>query len=670
VDKPKLRLNLHLEHTDGTETVVVSDGSWKWADGEITCSGIVREDIDRRRARKGWDQAGYEESGWRPVAVVNGPAGRLAQQKEPPCKIVQEIHPVAMHYDPQSKTSTFNFGREFNGWVRFRTSGPEGTSISITTIPTVSLPRTSHFILAGTGGDEIYEPRFFHAGMRRVAIKGTARPPTLEDLTGCLVSMGWPPSGSFRCSDDVGNWLNDATRRTVVAYTTFLPNDPVREWKAWTQDIENMFWSTAYLFDSQTMYERWQWDMVETQRADGSCPNVTPGAYFDGYNSPWWGGCVVWLPWQWYQCYGDDSLLKDSYPAMKRYVDYLGRASTIPGEYAGRITADGLQDWGLADWCPIEETPRVLINTPAYYLYAKIVSRTAERLGQSEDARRYADVAEKVREALNRRFLDPATGIYGPPGATARIGYPIPPVGGRVPHEIWWKGDRPCTQAGQALPLALGLVPEEHRPAVKKALLREIAAHRNRLSTGFVSTPYLLEVLADLAPEIGWAMTSAQDYPSWYGMSAGSDQDLLKETWAGGQALMPSLGGNIASWHAQALGGIRSDPAGPGFQKMIIKPNGGGDLHWVASSYDSVHGRIVSNWRRRDGQLVIEVTIPANATATVFVPAKDAAGVTESGKSAAQAEGVKFLRMQNNAAVYAVGSGTYRFQSTLPETVK
>jgi alpha-L-rhamnosidase len=211
------------------------------------------------------------------------------------------------------------------------------------------------------------------------------------------------------------------------------------------------------------------------------------------------------------------------------------------------------------------------------------------------------------------------------------------------------------------------MVPTEHRPAVQKALWREIAAHRNRVSTGFVSTPYLLEVLADLAPELGWAMTSAQDYPSWYGMTAGSDQDLLKETWAGGQALMPSLGGNIASWHAQVLGGVRPDPAGPGFKQIIIKPNIVGNLHWAKSHYDSVHGRIISHWRKRGDQLLMDVTIPANTTATVFVPAKQAAGVTESGQPAAQAEGVKFQRMDNNAAVYAVGSGTYRFHSVLPE---
>lgn len=665
VDQPKLRLNLHLEHTDGTQTAVVSDANWQWSDGEIVASSIVQEDIDRRRARPGWNQPGFDASGWRPVAIVKGPEGRLVHQKEAPCRIVEEIRPVSVQHDPQKKTSTFEFGREFCGWVRFKTAGPAGTTISITTIPTVALPRTSRFTLAGTGSDEVYEPRFFYAGMRQVIVTGAAREPTIEDLTGCLVSMSWSPSGAFRCSDGLANWLNDATRRTAVAYTTFLPNDPVREWKAWMQDPQNMLWSSAYLFDSQTMYERWQYDILDGQRPDGSSPNVAPGAYFDAYNSPWWGGCLVWVPWQWFQYYGDDALLRECYPAMKRYVDFLGRASAVTGEYAGRITDDGLQDWGLADWCAIEETLRPIVNTPAYYHYLTIVSRTAERMGEDADARRYADLAERVRAAFNREFLDPVTGIYGRPGTTPQNGFPITPVGGRVPHEVWWTGDRPCTQAGQVLPMALEMVPAEALPAAKQALLREIVAHRTRLSTGFISTCYLLALLADAAPETGWAMTSAQDYPSWYSMTAGSDQDLLKETWAGGQALMPSLG-NLAAWHAQGLAGLRPDPAGPGFKRILIKPNVVGDLHWVESHYDSVHGRIVSDWRRRDDRFLLDVTIPPNATATVHVPTRDAASVTESGQPAAQAEGVRFLRAENRAAIFAVESGTYRFESVLP----
>ena len=335
---------------------------------------------------------------------------------------------------------------------------------------------------------------------------------------------------------------------------------------------------------------------------------------------------------------------------MKRYVDYLGT-----------VSKNGLQDWGLADWLPVEETPRAIINTPAHFLYAQIVSRTAELLGKPDDARQYALIAENVRTTFNQKFLDPATGIYGQPGWKPKFGNWKPPVPLEKLHEIWWTGDRPCTQASQALPLALGMVPPENREAVEKALLRELAAHHNHLSTGFVSTPYLLQVLADLAPDAGWAMASARDFPSWYSMTRGSDNDLMKETWAGGQALMPSLGGNIAAWHAEALAGIR--PAAPGFKKILIKPAIVGNLIWLKAHHDSPYGRIAIHWKREAKMLAMDVTIPANTTAMVYVPTKDVESVTESEKTVKQAEGVKFLRMEGHDAVFEIGGGQYRFQS-------
>jgi alpha-L-rhamnosidase len=633
VDKPKLLLDLHLRHPDGSETVVVSDENWKWSEGEITRSWIAQEDIDRRQTARNW----------RPVALVTGPTGRLVNQREPFNRIVEEVRPVGMKFDAQKKSCVWDFGREINGWVHFRAAGPAGAELKISTIPTEPRRRTSRFILTGTGDKELYEPRFFHAGMQRVEVTGLLSKPATNDLVGCRVSSMYTPSGSFRCSDELQNWLNDATRRTVVSYTTFLPNDPVREWKAWTEDIENMFRSAVYLFDAQTMYERWQHDLIDGQAADGNCPNIAPGPGFDAYNSPWWGGCVVWLPWHSYLYYGDATLLRESYPAMKRYVDFLDH-----------VSKDGLQDWGLADWLPVEETPRPIINTPAHYLYAQIVSRAAELLSHPDDARHYTEIAENVRAAFNRAFLDPATGIYGQRGWRVRSGNWKPPVPLDQTHEVWWTGDRPCTQAGQALPLALGMVPEESRTAVEKALLRELAAHRNRVATGFVATPYLLQVLADLAPDIGWAMTAARDFPSWHSMTRGSGNDLMKETWAGGMALMPSLGGNIAAWHTEALAGIRPDSDGPGFKKIIIKPAVAGDLKWVKAHHDSPYGRIVSNWQREAGKFTLDVIIPANTTATVYVPGKNA-----------QADNAKFLRVENGEAVYGVSSGTYQFRSSL-----
>jgi alpha-L-rhamnosidase len=667
VDMPKLLFNLHLQHSDGTETVVVSDASWKWSLGEITRSWIVQEDIDLRQQARDW----------KPVAEVKGPEGRLVCQKEPPNRIVNEARPVSFNYDAAKKSVTWDFGREINGWLRFRASGPAGTKLTITTMAVGKdgggapgfPPRSSTFILGAVEGPQTYEPRFFHGGLRHVTVTGLAEAPKQGDLTACEISSLYTPSGDFTCSDERLTWLHDCVRRTMVAYTTFLPNDPVREWKAWTQDIQSMFWSAVYLFDSRAMYQRWEYDFLDTQDVAGNFPNVTPGPEFDAYNSPWWGGCGVWLPWEWHQYYGDDTLLREAYPAMKRYVDYLDT-----------VAQDGLQQWGLLDWLPIEETPAALINTPAHVLFADIVSRTAMMLGKSEEAQQYAATAARLRQTLNRKLLDPSTGIYGQPGWEVVRGNWVPPKPLEELHSCWWTGDRPCTQAGQALAVAMNIPPKEVRGQVEQALLKEIEAHHGRLSTGFVSTPYLLRVLRDLAPEAGWKMTTTDEFPSWLSMTRGSGSDVMKETWAGGQALMPSLGGNIAAWNMESLAGIRPDPNAPGFKNAIIKPAVVGDLQWVTAHHDSPYGRIVSNWKKDGDKLTMEVTIPPNTIATVYVPvsakpsedgpAKDAAGVTESGKPVAKAEGVKFLRMENGAAVYEVGSGTYQFQSALTKTAK
>jgi hypothetical protein len=415
--------------------------------------------------------------------------------------------------------------------------------------------------------------------------------------------------------------------------------------------------------------------MMNDQRADGNVPNISPGPFFDDYNSPWWGGCVVWLPWNLYQYYGNESFLKESYSAMKSYVDFLSsqtkyfqKAHVPPlkpyyAEYLSSKTKDGLQNWGLADWCPIEETPRPLINTPSYYLYVTIVSKAALLLGKEVESELYANLALKIKTTFNDTYLDKQTGIYGDPDWQVTSGYPSSALNGMVPHKIWWTGDRVPTQAGQALALATGLVPENERASAEKALIKEVEAHGNHLSTGFCSTPYLLKVLADVATELGWEMTTKQDYPSWYSNTIGSDNYLMKEMWHGGQVLMPSLAGNIAGWIYESIAGIR--PEAPGFKKIVIKPNFAGNLHWVNASYNSVYGTIVCNWKKRENQVVMNVTIPVNTTAIVYVPTANKESIKENNQTLSQSKNVSFIRMENGNAVLLVGSGQYMFTSKL-----
>jgi alpha-L-rhamnosidase len=258
-------------------------------------------------------------------------------------------------------------------------------------------------------------------------------------------------------------------------------------------------------------------------------------------------------------------------------------------------------------------------------------------LGKTDESAAYSKLAEEVRDGFCRRFLDPQTGQVGA---------------------------NPDSQTAQVLPLYLGMIPQDKKQQVLDRLVANIHERKDHLSTGFIGTLHLLLGLPELGQEeLTHTIVMQQDFPGWNTLVKNGVQ---METWEGGQVQMPSLGGPIGAYLYQVLGGIRPDPDGPGFKRITIKPAIVGDLTWVKSHYDSIQGKIVSNWNRAGADLTMDVTIPPNTTATVYVPALDAAGVLESGIPLDKVQGVKFIRMENNASVVAVGSGTYRFQSTLP----
>jgi alpha-L-rhamnosidase len=219
-------------------------------------------------------------------------------------------------------------------------------------------------------------------------------------------------------------------------------------------------------------------------------------------------------------------------------------------------------------------------------------------------------------------------------------------------------------QAYQLMPLMTGVVPDELKETVMKRLEELIQIKNNgHLDTGMLGTYFLLRYLQETGRnDLVYTIMNQTTYPGWgYMLSQGAT--TLWEQWNGYFSQIHSCFTCPSGWFYQGLAGIRPDPETPGFKKILIKPAIVGDLTWVKAHHDSPYGRIASNWEREGNQLTMDVTIPANTTATIHVPAKDAAGVTESGDAIDKAEGVKFLRMENNAAVYAVGSGIYRFQS-------
>jgi alpha-L-rhamnosidase len=364
-----------------------------------------------------------------------------------------------------------------------------------------------------------------------------------------------------------------------------------------------------------------------------------------------WGDGVEWasvftiIPDWMAEFYGDRRVVETNYSAMKTWVLAM-RRHELPD---GTLKATSYGDW--CDASTMDEknndkglTPRELVSTAYHYHNCRIMERWAERLGRTDDQRQFASMAEKLKTAFNKKFLDQQTHAY---------------QGG--------------TQCGYVLALAFGLVPDEQREAVIANLVDDIMVkHNGHLSVGLIGMQWLMQTLTEIGrPDVAWTIVTQTTRPSW-GYMIGKGATTIWERWdcdtrgpgMNSEALL-ILAGNLDAWLYQTLAGIRLDPVATGFKKILIKPSIVDDLTWVKCHHDCPYGRIVSNWKRAGDKLTMEVTIPANTTATIYVPTKDVNTVTEAGQPVAQAKGVKFIGMKAGAAVYTVGAGTYQFSSTL-----
>ena len=353
------------------------------------------------------------------------------------------------------------------------------------------------------------------------------------------------------------------------------------------------------------------------------------------------------LPWQHYLHYGDTRILEDNLAAARRYVEYLD----------SRATGDLLCAWGtgfdfLGDWVPpgrgmdTKNWPtgamaELFCNCYGVYLW-QLVENMAAALGRGGEAEHARQCVAAIRPVVHAAFYDAAEKRYV------------------IDEQIYY-----------AMPLLTGVTPESERPAVMANLVKcLVEKNRGHLDTGMLGTKFLLRFLGDAGrDDLALAIYQKKDYPGW-GYMVEQGATTLWEQWNGFWSQIHSCFASADNWLYQGLAGIRPDPAAPGFKNVILRPAVVGDVAWVKAVHDGPYGRIACNWQREGDQLTLYVTIPANTTATVYVPAIAETGVTESGGPAAKAMGVKFLRMENNTAVYTVGSGTYRFQSTLTKNVK
>ncbi len=646
-DRPVLLCQLEVTFADGTKRTIATDGTWHVSTGPIVFDSIRNGEIyDARREKEGWDTVECNDADW-PLAVIDaGPKGRLQAQMMPPIKVTQTIEPVKVT-EPHPGVYVFDMGQNMAGRARLKVSGPAGTKIVMKygerlhengTVDQKEIgqhiksgqPQTDTYILKGEG-TETWEPRFVYHGFQYVEVTGLPGKPDRATLRGRVVHTAFEKAGTFACSNELFNRIQKNTLWSYVSNFHGYPTDcPHREKNGWTGDAHLAAETGLYNFHSASAYAKWMGDFKDEQRDSGELPGIVPTSGW-GYhwgNGPAWDSAYVLIPWYLYLYCGDTGILAEHYDRLKRYVDYL----TTKAE-------DHIVSIGLGDWAPAKsKTPEKVTSTGYYYRDALIVSQIARLLGKSDDARKYGELALRIRGAFNRAFYNAETGLYD---------------GG--------------TQTALSCALYHGLVPPQEREKVVRNLVAMIEKNDGHLDAGILGTKYLIDSLTAYGrADVVYEMATRTTYPSW-GRWLEQGATTLWEQWDGNASRNHIMFGHISAWFYQALAGIRLDPESVAFKRIVIKPQLLGDIEWVKAEHESMYGAIKSAWRIRGDKFRLQVTIPPNTTATVYVPCDKQTFVTEGPDYIHSGEHVRFLRLEGDYVVFDVGSGTYEFTSMLPQ---
>ena len=653
--QPKLILELHLAYQDGTEFTVTSDSSWRTKPGPITFSSIYGgEDFDARRLQAGWDQPEFTtDAEWRPALEVGGPDGsvgppgrELSGHLVPPIVISERLTPIRVT-QPRRGVSVYDMGKNSSGWPEIVVRGragdrvrmlpgellnPDGTVTQASAGAGPDDPVLFNYILAG--GAERWHPRFAYYGFRYVQVETisttTGGPlPEVLSLQTDFTHDDVPVDGHFTSKVELLNQIHDLIDRAILSNLASVISDcPTREKLGWLEQTHLAGYSIMTNYGVLKLYEKVADDMADAQLANGFVPAIAPEyvAFVDAQgkstnfrDTPEWGSASILSPWQAYEFYGDVEILRNHYDSMMRYAAYLRSK-----------LQDGMLSYGLGDWFDIGPDPpgesqltgKGLTATAIYYQDLQTLAATASLLGKETDARSFRNEAVEVRESFNHHLLHADTATY----------------------------DR-GSQTAQAMPLVLGLVPDNLRKAVLDNLITDIHKHGDHVTAGDIGFHYVVRALTDNgSSDVLFDMLSRSDSPS-YGYQLQRGATTLTEAWDTnpGASQNHFMLGHAEEWFYRGLGGIDINMNQQEPRQITIHPAFLAEVPEARAEVHTVLGTVHSSWTRTGSNISWRVMIPAGSYATLTLPGA-ATGVSMNGKRppAASPEGD-----------FALGSGAY-----------
>jgi len=606
---PTLFLELHLQYTDGTKEIIASNEEWLYDLSPITFNDIFGgEDYDARLEQPGWNRAGFDDSRWKPVVIQQPPKGVLRAQQSNNIRCMERFQVVSA---TQKDTSyVLNMGQNLSGYPFIKVTGKKGQTVHLTvgeqldeTTGKVSQrqsgsPHTYSYTLKGDGIEE-WHPDFSYYGFQYIQIDGAVMSPSNEtdkplivDVQSHFIRNAVRENGSFESSNILFNkthiLIKNAVKSNMQAVFTDCPH---REKLGWLGDAQLNSPVLLYNWDLTQLFPKIMQDIRDAQQPNGLTPTTAPEYVVfdkDFRDSPEWGIASIVIPWMYYTFYGDNSLIKNHFDVMKRYVDYLSSQAD------NFILSHGLGDWfdygehrsGFSKNSPVEVSA-----TAHYYYAAHWVAEAARMLNQLNDEKKYDELANQIRQAFNARFFNLETKQYA-------------------------NGSQFCN----ATALFMNLVEPSDKQAVLENLKSNIRGHGNRLTTGVVGNRYLFQALAlNGENELMYLMHNHEETPG-YGFQLKFGATTLTEQWdpRHGNSWNHLMMGQIDEWFFRTLAGI--EPTAPGFKTFTVCPQVVGDLNHVNASHETIYGIIEVEWKYENEQLSLWITVPVNTQATIVLP--------------------------------------------------
>lgn len=659
---PKMILMLSIESEDGTKDIITSDETWKTSLSPVTFTSIYAgEDYDARLEQDGWDLAGFDDSGWKSVMVVNGPGGLLAPEEDYPVKVMQTLQPAKIS-GLKDSLYVYDYGQNASGIVKMKVSGKAGQKVklipgellgddSLVTQRATGGPSYFYYTLKG-GRDEIWMPKFTYYGFRYVEVRGAVpvnypnpgKLPVINEIQFLHTRNSSPEVGSFKCSNELFNSVYDLINWSIKSNLASVATDcPHREKLGWLEQTHLMGNSIKYIYDIHNLYNKIIDDMIGAQLENGLIPDIAPEFVpFEGgfRDSPEWGSACIILPWDMYSWYGDTEAVRKAYPMMKMYLNYLKDKAE-----------DNILSYGLGDWFDLgpkspgeaQLTPKALTATSIYFYDNKLMAEMAELTGNYEDTVYYMNMAEEIRKAFNKEFFNEETKVYST-----------------------------GSQTSYAMPLFFGMVDEKYSKTVVENLVRSIIENNKALTAGDVGYRYLIKVLEQEGySQLIYEMNSRTDVPG-YGYQLSNGATSLTESWA---ALMyvsnnHMMLGHLMEWFYSSVGGIRQAENSTGFRKIEIAPEPVGDITWADCSYNSVNGMIKCSWKIEDNNLLLKTSIPSNCTGLIIIPQVNPSSILEGNKPIQSSGRIKNIKTENDKTNFEVIPGEYIFITPFQKTDK